>query len=373
MEINYRRALRHNYLVILPEDQRYFRYESKMLAGNTIKGLLKFHVNQSDGKSFYFYDITSKQPLNRLLESRSITLSELRMLIFGIAEILEQIERYLLPEEQLLLDPEYIYIEPEAFQIHLCLVPGYSRRLSAAIGQLLHRLLGYVDHQDKECVILAYGLYQESQKDNFGIGDLLRVLQGNHNHYEEQVVVPACSSEKIEVEAEKTKDWKERLEFFVNRVSKITRTESNQVHESSYAGEHWEEWRELLKEPEPYEVLQKPENEPTTALLADFEKKPGDYCLRPFDGGLEPIFLTSFPFVIGKSGNLADYLLEKVTVSRLHVKIEQGEGGFWLTDLNSTNGTRVQGRLLENNERVRLSPGDEVQIAEWKFRFEVVN
>ena len=81
------------------------------------------------------------------------------------------------------------------------------------------------------------------------------------------------------------------------------------------------------------------------------------------------IDLAYFPFLIGKQENLSDYVLSRNTVSRLHVRIDQEEDRYYLTDLNSTNGTWVNGRKLEANERTELAAGDEVSIAELKFRF----
>ena len=40
---------------------------------------------------------------------------------------------------------------------------------------------------------------------------------------------------------------------------------------------------------------------------------------------------------------------------------------YFLTDLNSTNGTKVNGKLLAANEEIMLKEGDEVQIAEEKY------
>ena len=61
--------------------------------------------------------------------------------------------------------------------------------------------------------------------------------------------------------------------------------------------------------------------------------------------------------MIGKHTGLADYILNKSTVSRFHVRITEEDGQYFLTDLNSTNGTKVNGRLLAANEKVVLSQG----------------
>ena len=76
MKISYVREMRKNYLVA--EGEKEVRgYEARMLAANPIQGLLEMKVRYTDGKSAYYYDITSRQPLGRLLESRPITVGEI--------------------------------------------------------------------------------------------------------------------------------------------------------------------------------------------------------------------------------------------------------------------------------------------------------
>ena len=76
-----------------------------------------------------------------------------------------------------------------------------------------------------------------------------------------------------------------------------------------------------------------------------------------------------YPFVIGKNKNLADYTLQKDTVSRFHIRLDEDNGSYTVTDLNSTNGTRVKGRLLEANETTQLEPGDQIFIADCGYIF----
>lgn len=175
MEITYKRELKHNYLIITPEEAFYDSYEIRMLAANCIEGLLKFHVKQVDNRKSYYYEITSRQPLTRILEYQSLGAEQLRCLITGIVRTLERMETYLLQEGQILLEPEYIYVEPEYFSVYLCLIPGRQGGFPEEMTALLQYLLGKVNHQDKECVVMAYGLYQESLKENYGMADLLRL------------------------------------------------------------------------------------------------------------------------------------------------------------------------------------------------------
>jgi Inner membrane component of T3SS, cytoplasmic domain/zinc-ribbon domain len=62
----------------------------------------------------------------------------------------------------------------------------------------------------------------------------------------------------------------------------------------------------------------------------------------------------------------SDIFLDDVTVSRRHVDIVRGEGGYVVKDVGSLNGTYL------NRERVEsapLSDGDELQIGTFKLVF----
>ena len=144
MKISYRREMKHNYLIVDPEELTWRNYECKMLSSNTIDGILQFQLRQIDDEIRFYYEITSRQPLSRMLESHMIREPEIRRIILRISGILDRMEQYLLRENCVLLEPDYIYVEPEGFQIWLCLVPGLERDFPYDYGKLLEYLLGKV-------------------------------------------------------------------------------------------------------------------------------------------------------------------------------------------------------------------------------------
>ena len=169
MEIRYSREMNHNYMTIeAPEEET--GYAVQMLSANAIEGLLKFRVRQTEEAREYYYEITSRQPLRRVLEKRTLSGQELRSILLGVLAVLKRVEEYLLKEEQLLLDPEYLYLEPDHFTVELCLVPGHREEAPQALSKLLGYLLERADHQDREAVVLAYNLYQISLRECGRIG-----------------------------------------------------------------------------------------------------------------------------------------------------------------------------------------------------------
>ena len=107
----------------------------------------------------------------------------------------------------------------------------------------------------------------------------------------------------------------------------------------------------------------------TRILTVQDTRQKAVHYLLSLDKRTEDIPLAYFPFIIGKQSGIADFILNKDTVSRLHIKIEETENGYAITDLNSTNGTRVRGEMLQNNEKVPLEAGDEIYIADNGYRF----
>lgn len=86
-------------------------------------------------------------------------------------------------------------------------------------------------------------------------------------------------------------------------------------------------------------------------------------------GELAPIYLTEDLMIIGKLSNASDAVIDLPTVSRVHARIRKREGEYYLTDLNSRNGTSVNGRLLKGDEEYQLQNEDEVDFAQARYIF----
>lgn len=385
MKISYRREMKHNYLIIDPEELIWRNYECKMLSGNRVRGILQFQLRQVDDEVRFYYEITSRQPLSRMLESHLLQETDIRQIVLGISHILDRMEEYLLRESCVLLEPDYIYVEPENFEIWLCLVPGLERDFPYDYGKLLEYLLGKVDHQDRESVILAYGLYQETRKTNYGMEDILRVMYSEKQEPETDVEVPEANLQEpiLEIPAVLKREPKRESENWFSKWKKLWKIRKKAPKKESEVS-----WQTLFREDTDPETgqkdfvelcdkavevsLEEPFNQGRdTTLLADLSKADNqqERKLLAMDPGMEDILIPYYPFVIGKQEHLADYYLNHGTVSRLHVKIDQKDDEWVIQDLNSSNGTMVAGHLLENNETVPLHLNDEVKIADLSYRF----
>jgi pSer/pThr/pTyr-binding forkhead associated (FHA) protein len=71
--------------------------------------------------------------------------------------------------------------------------------------------------------------------------------------------------------------------------------------------------------------------------------------------------------VIGR-GRSADMVIAEATISRAHAAIGYDKDGFFMQDLGSTNGTRVNGK---QEARIALSDGDELRLGKLRLRITV--
>lgn len=433
MKAAYRREMKQNYLIMEPEEAGHDSYEIHMMEANRIEGLLKFHVKQVDNRKFYYYEITSKQPLNRVLEYHSLGRGELKKLIEDIGRTLGRLEAFLLKEKQILLEPEYIYVEPEQFRVSLCLVPGRQVGFPEEMTGLLRYLLGKVNHQDKECVVMAYGLYQESLKENYGMEDLLDIAGKNRSSEkgrDESILQPERVNKPEENQSSHlsysfNEEIKERNRFFEGKEIRavfiipilamfciatalwlifgmegirkfwygvpiigifsaftafaVWSKESGRPKEMSVKKEEggsqpaerydWQlTFEEEIEENTPKhetgdeEVFQ-------TVLLNDTTDDKTIRYLRAVGTDAEDIAITYVPYLIGKQEGMVDCVLTGESVSRIHARIDRDGEEYRISDLNSTNGTSVNGRVLETNETVPLKKGDEISIANFPFIF----
>ena len=78
-------------------------------------------------------------------------------------------------------------------------------------------------------------------------------------------------------------------------------------------------------------------------------------------------------FMIGKSHQHADYAVEgNPAISRVHAAIMQVQGSYVIKDNNSTNGTFVNDRRLQNGEEIPVTDGTVIRLGNENFTFQIV-
>jgi len=400
MEVRYRRELNENFL-ILEEEEQGDSYAIRILTENKIPGLLELRVHPINQKREYFYEISGKLSLQKYLEKRQITCMDMRRLLFGIGQSLESAEEYLLREEGILLEPEFLYTDVAFSKVWLCYYPSGGQDFYGQVRGLTQYFLNKIDHMEENSVEIAYELFHISSQDFFRFEDLLKALEE-----EEEPESPLKDSREETYQTEM--EW-EAEEGLPKELFETKRSSSSFLLPGLGAAAVAAAWGfgildafsleekagflllaaaggillSLLRSPKKADKqISEPEQDAWQEMPP---AKPGE--TRPLEGHFKKmphakllisqnslrhasITLTKMPYVIGKMEDACDYVLDSPVISRMHARVDQREDGFYLTDLRSTNGTFLNGSRLAANRPYLLKEGDEVILADLKFLFQ---
>ena len=142
MRTEYKRDMNHNYL-ILTGDERIDTdsYQVRMIVANAVPDLLQCRIQGIDGKFMVYYDITSRHSMTALFEEKKMDLESLQVILGGFIQIMEEMSEYLLNPCQLILEPEYIYLDAERKSVRFCYLPGFHGEIQKQFQSLAEYIL----------------------------------------------------------------------------------------------------------------------------------------------------------------------------------------------------------------------------------------
>lgn len=425
LQPEYKRDMQKNYMIFREESG--LDYCMKMLASNHIPGFLNLEIRSIDDKNEYYYDITGKQTLENLFQKVPFGEKQIRAILLEIIVTIMQSEEYLLLEDNFVLSPEYIFMDSEGTRICLLYYSGYEERVGEQLLRFMEYMMDRVDYKEKGAVYLIYGIYKLCREEGCTYGKILEYLNSveclecDLKSYEaeeqeqlRQEELFAEVEEAVESEEEKKKYpiWVWgcsllsillSLGIIILAVQKgividfITKEilwgkmaivlgltglaesyclirlleEKNKIAYIDRKVEYIKPVEERRMDKSPvchYRKADEEEVEQATVMLAERKER---YVLLPEKKEIYiPIYIEEFPFFIGSLKTKVDYAINSRNVSRFHAKLEREGEWFYLADLNSTNGTFINGMRMKPNERRSIALGDSISFADVVYRFE---
>ena len=357
-----KRELNKTYLILNSEDENYEEsYEIEMILRNSLSTLLPFHVFRMDGVLELNYDISAKQNLKSCAERVKLSADTIRSLFSSVGVLFQEIKEYLLDAECILWDLEHIYTKEGEF--FFCYCPWRKRDLTTSFRSMLEEMLGVLDYYDHEGVALSYHMYQSACKGDFDIEEILK----EHMPKEESPVVyeePTYEGtaelylkEEVIQEEKPPGLWKRILGFFLKKEE----VEDELEYEDVSCQELYDTFFANQEVPMAYtEVLQS--EQAGTMLLGNMPM--GRWRLRPLLPEYEEFVVTGDTFLVGKKRDSVDGYIGRETISRIHSRLFVKNEKLYVADANSTNGTFVNGILLEPGKDVEIFPGDRILFAD---------
>mgnify|MGYP000873968693 FL=1 len=413
--------------MVLAQCEELQEWEKKMIA-HAPKGNIVFaECVQENGEKYLWYNITGKQALDVVLETETLSYDMLCNVLNGIYEAVQQLEGMLLPAQSILLSAESIFVDYRTRQISFCYYPGNPMPLPEAFRTFMEYLLTRLDHSDERAVKAAYDIYGQSSAGGGELKELKSLLLMPYEKDEAKTEPESLDDTEPEepetyaavgqTEQDGKRDasiWKQifRGESTVQELlaavwEKLWKTTGGAagrpVGEKAGrltggaagrpAGEkagrvtgkaaasgdkgrtgRWKiggNMKNAQKEQEPF-VFEPEEEEHKSAnptvLLAGISQKPEGILRYEGTGGYSDLVIEKDNYVIGSAAE-CDGRIPSATVSRRHAKISKRGTVFFIEDLNSSNGTRVGGELLNYKTGMSLQKNEVVMFADEKFRF----
>ena len=397
MKVEYKRTARGSFMV-LEGHELPVGFEKQMLKENDIVRLLRFHSLELNGRTQFWYEIGGMRSFRDILMCDGITGDKLYELFSAVKESYQQLSKYLIDEEHILLHPDTLFFEKrgEALLAMLCFCPIEHEDVKAQLAELMRFVISEVDHSKTRDTALCYELYSITEREEFSFYDLEERLSGEYGE-----------------NADHENDASDDMAFFASAISGQEHTdvtaEPVAVYGESFSedgfmeegpvktGMHKEKnaiiptllgrlkdgvlellpdficgRRKLLPEKRPFKDIEfdeMPFHEEETVLLSEDK----NYCSGKLiyesggRGGCD-LVVDKNPFSIGSRSGGNDAILSSEAVSRYHAKIYRKDGGFFIVDLNSKNGTFVNGEILPYHKPQRLNRMDMISFADVVYR-----
>lgn len=200
LETKYYKDLNHNFLVLKGENGEKNDYRSKMITGNHIKNLLSCRIQNMNGEIFFSYEISSKQNMKQFFDRQQMNLSRLLRLFESLSEASKEIKNYLLEDSRIILEPEFIFLNPETEEYIFVYYP-YDYEWDQTMQLLGDFLVEKVDHEDEKAVEIAYKVYEHILNHTFILSEILGLFPGTKEGAGKEI-----SREEVQVEEVRTSD-----------------------------------------------------------------------------------------------------------------------------------------------------------------------
>ncbi len=105
----------------------------------------------------------------------------------------------------------------------------------------------------------------------------------------------------------------------------------------------------------------------TVILNADNLNLP--YLKRMLGNSSETIIIKQFPFMMGRLEGQVDYCINNPAVGKLHAEITKANENYLISDMNSRNGTIINGVRIEPTKESIIKNGDRITLGNEEFMF----
>jgi hypothetical protein len=420
-------------VIRLQEPMQLLEYQIRMIQENPSPQLLSLHKKRMDKHEYLYYDITSKITLAQLLKRKKLNQQELLLLIRSLIKGLELSKLYLLQGGSFILSEDYIYVDPANLELSLAYLPisGEAHTLDSLKSLLLDMIVYKASFATAADGSGVYELLETIKREDFSLKGLVNAINKleSNGPLESPQGQPAQKKEperKRGPRAPSASDSgktnrTEKLEkdpgafllvqlFFAAGAVFLFRllyysTEGSALSEAIGAVlllaacdyfvvsrlKLWDKKAPKQEEREKKKKMNKATPLPgrkqaavETGAAASKAEPQGRALETQWimegpeesvflegcdEGKAQRIYIDRSSFVIGRLKSQVDYLSDNNAVGKLHAEIIKKGTEYFIRDLNSRNGTYVNGERISSNIEHPMKNDDQIGFADSQYRF----
>jgi len=347
-------------------------FELNMLMDSAPAAALKLRGRYIDNVYEYEYEIRDGVSLEEHFLAQSVTKKDIYEFLEALNDLMIGLRELLISKERIYLGISEIYIIDGRYNFVVC--PGLEEPIHDGLKCVLEFMLEHIDYKDDETVLCAYQVYHKLVRDKSSISSVLEGAKPESVKKEEaltdkpEVLSPA--SDALEgvttmapVNALKEKE-KKKKPIFVIMIVIIVLLYVIDIKLCIAGGVIMVILYAVSLKKSGKTDADEPDYDKTT-LLSESMLKP--YIMYEERGKAYQSTIELTPYVIGSGKERVNLKLKSHLVSRLHARIFCEGDDYFIEDMGSTNGTKVDGRKLKAYEVVMLGSRNEITLANTKL------
>lgn len=348
------------YMFFQIEAEEKWNYENMLFRYHKVPYFLSYEIRCKNDSYFLYYKIKDKNTLKNISTLFPFTEEVVTKMLLSFINAIMNTRDYLLDLNKILWDMDCVFFDIHTGELTFCYCPYVEEPND--MYKFFTELINYVGKKNQKIMLKLMDFYNCITEPDWEEKDLInlknRLLEktkdinlGKEEPEEKEKLHEFIKQQPEDENHVIDKSIKEKKGFFdFLKKKRKEKTKPDNIIEKYFEEE---------------EIAIKPEEKKNILVVEDYPSVP---CLVPVNKMHATIKIEDKSIVVGSLKSSCDYIIESKWVSRIHAKLRGVGMKLYLIDMNSTNGTFVNGKRINSGEEILLQVGDRVRF----FREEYV-
>lgn len=391
-------------------------YRCVVLEHNHVPCFLNYHIRELNGVQSVYYEMSYRITLKQILGDLRLDYDFVKQMMGSIVDVITQVREYLLDINEVVWKVDAVFVEVNTGRLKFIYYPG-NRNVTGSLKQFLGEIIPFVEKKDQQAYLYIMGFYdlitntaysmeeltyyatkeEDTEKKTVDYAVVDEMNEKDIDEMQDELIVIAGQDRESVVKKNSIHGitlavvalfvlieillllieilpyhyiWILPISLFVLFVLLMTyRIDAEKEDPDTIMNEYFEQQQKQSTQHVPLQAEQDEVLiEETTVLSEDqvvvTEERSKEKYLESKNASVsDDIMFHKAGIVLGTMVSACDVVVRQKGISRMHAKICIRETGIYVLDLNSTNGTYLNGERLHCGDEYPLEIGDVLSLA----------